>query len=277
MAKTDRSNNTPLEKVELERPAPSSSKLMRKRVVRSVLKSRAATEIAGSLAHGFMRLVHRTNPLVKGSDDIAEAIDGHLPVIVAYWHGQHIFAPLLRPKGLPMVALLSKNSDAELNATLLRKVGVDAIRGSGGRDTAQKLERGGARALIQLKRKLDEGISVNMIADISKSEPRFAGAGIVTLAKISGRPILPLAFATSRRKVIEKSWDKTTINLPFGKGAVALGPLIYVEKNANETDIGLARNALTSALNEATLRANTLVGIAQHPSESVQSQQEPKL
>ena len=43
--------------------------------------------------------------------------------------------------------------------------------------------------------------------------------GIVTLARLSGRPIVPVALATSRRKVLEKTWDKTTINLPFGRGA----------------------------------------------------------
>jgi hypothetical protein len=55
-----------------------------------------------------------------------------------------------------------------------------------------------------------------MIADISKGESRQAGEGIVRLAKISGRPIVPVALATSRRNVLERTWDKTTINLPFG-------------------------------------------------------------
>ena len=77
--------------------------------------------------------------------------------------------------------------------------------------------------LIALKRALDGGKNVAMIADIPHGTPREAGLGIVTLARLSGRPILPIALATSRRKVIEKSWDKTTINLPFGRASLTVG------------------------------------------------------
>ena len=62
-----------------------------------------------------------------------------------------------------------------------------------------------------------------MIADIPHGTPREAGLGIVTLARLSGRPIVPWRIATSRRKVLEKSWDKTTINLPFGRCAIVVG------------------------------------------------------
>jgi lysophospholipid acyltransferase (LPLAT)-like uncharacterized protein len=70
--------------------------------------------------------------------------------------------------------------------------------------------------LIAMRNALRDGVNVVMIADISKGEPRQAGEGIVRLAKISGRPIVPVALTTSRRYVLEKTWDKTTINLPFG-------------------------------------------------------------
>ena len=232
---------------------------MRKSIERSILKSRFMTEVGGALAYAYMGYVHRTNARVDGSDDLERLIEGQTPVIVAYWHGQHIFAPLLRPKHLPMAALISKNADAELNAALLRRAGVQTVRGSGGRGGPQRADKGGARAMIQLKRLLDEGVSVNMIADISKGEARRAGLGIVTLAKLSGRPILPLAFATTRRKVMEKTWDKTTINLPYGKSAVAAGPLIRVAANADDAELEDARDAVTDALNAVTERAEILL------------------
>ena len=113
--------------------------------------------------------------------------------------------------------MVSRSADAEMNALVIEKIGFEAVRGSGGRDSTKHLEKGGARALIALKKALDGGKNVAMIADIPHGTPREAGLGIVTLARLSGRPILPIALATSRRKVIEKSWDKTTINLPFGR------------------------------------------------------------
>ena len=98
-----------------------------------------------------------------------------------------------------------------------------------------------------------------MIADIPKGTPRQAGLGIVTLAKLSGRPVIPVAVATSRRKVLERSWDKSTINLPFGRGAVVIGDPIRVPRDAGEVELEEKRRAVTEALNGATERAYRLV------------------
>ena len=97
--------------------------------------------------------------------------------------------------------------------------------------------------------------NVVMIADISKGQPRQAGEGIVTLAKISGRPIVPVALATSRRRVLEKTWDKTTINLPFGTRSVRLAPPIYVTPKADEQEMADARLKVTAELNRVTEEA----------------------
>ena len=98
-----------------------------------------------------------------------------------------------------------------------------------------------------------------MIADIPHGKPREAGLGVVLLARLSGRPIVCAAIATSRRRVLEQSWDKTTISLPFGRSAVALGELIYVPKNADEAEMERKRQQLTDTLNAATAKAYALV------------------
>src|SRR5690606_17108418 len=132
-----------------------------------------------------------------------------------------------------MAALFSRSADAELNARVAERLGFDVVRGSGGREGRHRADKGGAGALIALKKTLDAGTNVAMIADIPHGTPREAGLGIVTLAKVSGRPVVPIAVATSRRKVLEKTWDKTTINLPFGRRALAFGEPIYVPGNAD--------------------------------------------
>ncbi|TIL70502.1 MAG: DUF374 domain-containing protein, partial [Mesorhizobium sp.] len=106
------------------------------------------------------------------------------------------------------------------NALMIEKFGIEAVRGSGGREGSKRRDKGGAKALIALKKSLATGKNVAMIADIPHGTPRDAGLGIVLLARLSGRPILPAAIATSRRKVLERSWDKTTINLPFGRSSI---------------------------------------------------------
>ena len=132
------------------------------------------------------------------------------------------------------------------------------VRGSGGRDARQKLDRGGAKALLELRRSLAEGRSIVMIADIPHGVPRQAGEGIITLARISGRPIMPAAYATSNHYTFENSWDKSTLSLPFGQRSVAVGDLIYVTP---DDDVATLQKQLTDGLNAVTQRAAQNVGI----------------
>ena len=139
---------------------------------------------------------------------------------------------------------------------------METVRGSGGREPKKSVEKGGARALIALKKALDRGSSVCMIADIPHGEPRQAGLGVITLARISGRPIIGVAIATSRRKVFETTWDKTTLNLPFGRtGTVVTDPL-YVPADASEADMERIRVEFTELLNAATREAYRLADAA---------------
>lgn len=202
-----------------------------------------------------VRVINLTNPWLAGS---REQIDRHrpaIPVIVALWHGQHIMAPFIKPGDVDMVALFSRSADAELNAQVARRFGIDVVRGSGGRKNTNVAEKGGASALIALKRALDAGRNVCMIADIPHGTPREAGLGIVTLARLSGRPVIPVAYASSRRKVLEKTWDKTTINLPFGRAAVVSGDPIFVPADTDEAAMETYRRQVTDALNAVTAKA----------------------
>jgi lysophospholipid acyltransferase (LPLAT)-like uncharacterized protein len=65
---------------------------------------------------------------------------------------------------------------------------------------------------------LAEGYNVALTADVPKVA-RIAGLGIIKLARFSGRPIYPVAVATSRRIVLD-NWDHSAINLPFGRVAI---------------------------------------------------------
>jgi lysophospholipid acyltransferase (LPLAT)-like uncharacterized protein len=206
-----------------------------------------------------LRLVHRTNPPLPVTHDAVTLYRRNAPSITALWHGQHFMVPFFRPRDLPAVALFSRSADAELNAEVAIGLDVEVVRGSGGREGARHLDKGGSRALLTLKRALGAGKTVVMIADIPHGTPRQAGLGIVTLARISGRPMLPTAYASSRRKVLEKTWDKTTLNLPFGRSVVICGDPIFVPADADAVMLEEKRAELTAALNDVTARAYALV------------------
>jgi lysophospholipid acyltransferase (LPLAT)-like uncharacterized protein len=232
-------------------------------VRRPLAESRFTKFLLTELVVRWLRLVRATNRIAPGSTTLFGDNLEHEPGIIAFWHGQHLAAPVFYPNRRKAVAMVSRSADAEINAMVLERLGMGTVRGSGGRGGRQKMNKGGARALLALKKALLAGNNVSMIADIPNGTPREAGMGIIMLARISGRPIAPCAVATSRRHVIERSWDRTTINLPFGRCARVSGPLIYVPADADEAEMERKRQELTLALNAATARAYALAdGVA---------------
>ncbi len=209
--------------------------------------------------YAWLLLVHKTNKMVQGSTDGVELFKNNAPAIFAIWHGQHFMVPFLSPKGAKVVTLFSKSADAEINAKLAELMGFETVRGSGGREPTRSHEKGGVKALLSLKRALDAEKSVVMIADISKSTPRQSGLGIVTLAKISGRPIIAVAYASSRRHVIAKSWDKTTLNLPFGRASIIASEPILIPKDVDDVKLETYRAELDARLKLVTDKAYKLV------------------
>ena len=105
---------------------------------------------------------------------------------------------------------------------------------------------------------LGDGYNVALTADVPKVS-RVAGLGIVMLARESGRPILPVAVATSRRIEID-NWDRSAVNLPFSRGALVGGERIRVPGDADAALLEHLRCKVEAELNAVTARAYALVG-----------------
>ena len=232
-----------------------SEKLNRRRLGKRLLQSELVQRIGSVLIHWALGAVWRTNRDNGTSTDWETLLDGEWPAIFALWHGQHLLVPYAGPHDRRFTTLVSRSTDAEINARVIKLAGYEVIRGSGGRESRVVAGKGGVRALFAMRDALQQGTSVVMIADISKGETRVAGEGIVALARISGRPIVPVALATSRSIVLEKTWDKTTINLPFGRRSARLAPPIYVPAKASKEEMEEARARVTAELNRVTEEA----------------------
>ncbi len=222
---------------------------------RRLLGSPVFQGTAAAVACGALYSIYKTNRFVDESDDIEETVGDDLPIILALWHGQQLLAPFIYGQNDNVAALVSRSDDAEINARVLQMMGVNVIRGSGGRHRTNAVEKGGIRALKSMTNLLARGVNIVMIADISKGKPRIAGKGIIALARLSGRPIVPCAIATSRHHIVENSWDKTTINLPFGRKCIKLGQPIYVPRDISESDVNSCRRRVTDELNSVTENA----------------------
>ena len=224
-------------------------------LVKRITRSRAVQEAMGFLVAGYLKLVQRTNRFVMEPADAYDRIE--MPVIAAMWHGQHFMIHFAKRSQDRAASLVSRSGDGEFNAIALRHLGVRAIRGSGarGRDIRKK---GGAQALRAMLRALSDGEMVVMTADIPKIS-RLCGLGIVTLAQLSGRPIVPVAVVTSRR-IDFNSWDRASIGLPFGQGAIVLGEPVSVPRDADDHALERLRQSVERELDRVHERAYALVG-----------------
>ena len=220
--------------------------------LRELTRSPGFQRSAGLLAAHYLRLVWHTSRVTVEPADVYERLSRDAPIILAMWHGQHFLTPFVKPKELKARVLISMHRDGEINAVAAERLGIETIRGSGthGSDFAKK---GGVSGFNGLLRSLGEGYNVAMTADVPKVS-RVAGLGVVKLAQLSGRPIYPVALATQRRIVLN-NWDRTAINLPFGRAASVGSAPIYVPADADSATLELARRAVEEALNAATKRA----------------------
>ncbi len=212
-----------------------------------------------NLAVAWLRLVRSTTRFELDPAGFPEIARADAPVIVAMWHGQHFMVSYAWPAGMRVSALISRSGDGELNARVLERLGVEPIRGSGGAG-AKIRKRGGAQALRAMLRRLAEGSSVVLTADVPKIA-RVCGDGIVVLARLSGRPVYPIAVVC-RWRIDFRSWDRASLGLPFGRGAMALGAPVRVAADAGPDELERARHAVENGLNEAHARAYAMVGSA---------------
>jgi lysophospholipid acyltransferase (LPLAT)-like uncharacterized protein len=223
-----------------------------KRIGRAPLMQAAV----GVAAAEYLRLVWVTSRFVVEPADVYERLEPELPVIFAFWHGQHFMVPFAKPAHYRAKVLISRHRDGEVNAIAAERLGVEAIRGSGDRE--RRFDRkGGVTAFMNMLTALQDNWSMALTADIPKVS-RVAGGGIVKLAQISGRPVYPVAVATSGRITLN-NWDRSVINLPFSRGAIVAGEPIRVPPEADEAALEQARVAVEQGVNAATERAYAIV------------------
>lgn len=115
---------------------------------------------------------------------------GHF--ILSFWHAQQLMVALeVERRGIEVDVLISQHQDGEIIARIISRFGHRAVRGSS--------TRGGALALRELIRLGRSGKDLVVTPDGPKGPRQVAKLGVVQLAKASGLPIVPLAFACSKK------------------------------------------------------------------------------
>jgi lysophospholipid acyltransferase (LPLAT)-like uncharacterized protein len=229
-----------------------------KKLLRDLLRSSWVQRAVGFLAAEFLRLVWLTNRFSFDPPDVYAIVEPQMPVILAFWHGQHFMTPFIkRNPSYRGKVLISRHRDGEFNAVAAERLGIGTIRGSGDHGSAFH-RKGGVGAFKEMVRAMADNYNVALTADVPKRS-RVAGLGIIMLARETGRPIMPFAMVTSRF-IRLNNWDRTTINLPFGRGALVGGEIISAPADADAETMERLRAQLEATLNDATRRAYAQVG-----------------
>jgi lysophospholipid acyltransferase (LPLAT)-like uncharacterized protein len=162
---------------------------------------------------------------VQGAEHYATVTGSGRQAILALWHGR-ILPGLHYFRGRGIVVITSQNFDGEWIARILHRFGFATARGSS--------SRGGARALVQLRRDLALGRAVAFTVDGPRGPARVVQPGAVFLAGATGQPILPYHIEAGRYWTL-KSWDRTQIPKPFSTVALVIGEPILVDGTSEET------------------------------------------
>jgi 3-deoxy-D-manno-octulosonic-acid transferase len=229
-------------------------------MAKRLLSSGPMVALGSSIAAAYIRLVFTTSKVRRDPPDTDAKLFAQHPQIFAMWHGQFGMLPKIKPeRPADVAAMVARHGDAELIGAVLKRFGMRLIRGAGA--GARRRNRGGAAALRTAVKALEAGTTIAMTADFAPGPARRAGDGIVMIARLSGRPIVPCAMATSRFVAV-KSWSRLTINLPFSTLGIVVGDPIRVPADADAAALEEARLAVERGLNDATARAYQLAGAA---------------
>ncbi len=135
-------------------------------------------------------------------------------------------------RGQRLAVLTSPSRDGGLLSAVVRRFGVESVRGSSSR-------RGGV-ALRELHSKLDEGCDVIITPDGPRGPVYTLGPGIIFLAAQTGLPLLLVQVKYERCWKL-KSWDRFRIPKPFSKVVITLRPAELLGELATDEEFEEAR------------------------------------
>jgi lysophospholipid acyltransferase (LPLAT)-like uncharacterized protein len=184
---------------------------------------RLAVPLIFGVVRGYWRICRVVS--VVGASHLDTALGNAPALIPCYWHQHQLFCGqyLLqqRSRGLRPAWLISPSVDGELGAKLVRRLGGGVIRGSSSHT--------GARALRDYYQALTRDDLSPAITPDGPRGPRFKfKPGAILLAQMSGRPMLPMAYAASGAWLIQ--WDKFVLPRPRARIAIAIGAPRYVPR-----------------------------------------------
>lgn len=222
------------------------------------LRQRIVLRIIIFFGYWFIRLIGPTLRVCMSRESDSQQTFCHRPLIGSFWHSCIIPATYLF-RGCGIRVMSSNSYDGEYMGRIIHKFGFVAVKGSSTRNAV--------RALLGLRRALEEGWTVAFTLDGPRGPRHQVKPGPVALARSSGVPISAFHVAVDKAWVLN-SWDRMMIPKPFARVMLRATTLIRVPENATEDDLERYTHDLQSSMDRACQFAETNVnkaGTAEFP------------
>ena len=204
------------------------------------------------LAALYIHLIYRSNRWERVGYDIADRLlADHRRAIICFWHGRLLMMPYGVRGDRQFHILVSDHRDGRLIARTVQRFGIGIIAGSSSREPVQALYR------------VAEVCRAYGLPCVTPDGPRGpcmrAAVGPVLAAEMAEAVLVPVSYATSRRRIIP-SWDRFLLPLPFGRGVFVVGREIDVPAGLDATGREALRLRLEEALHAVTREADRRAG-----------------
>jgi lysophospholipid acyltransferase (LPLAT)-like uncharacterized protein len=160
------------------------------------------------------------------------------PMILSFWHNCVFPAIYLwRNRGIRVMS--SDSFDGEYTGRIIRKFGFVKVRGSS--------SRGAVRALLGMRKVLEQGWPVAFTIDGPRGPRYVAKPGPVLLARATGVPMVAFHIALEDAWIL-KTWDGCMIPKPFSAALLRVSRQIAVPHKAQDAQMESAHQQLQSSL-----------------------------
>ncbi len=191
------------------------------------LRQRIVLSIIIFFGYWIIRLLGPTLRVAVSYEDGAQKTLDQRPLIASFWHSCMIPATyIFRDMGIRVMSSFSY--DGEYMGRIIRKFGFVAVKGSSSRNPV--------RALLGLRRALEQGWTVAFTLDGPRGPRHKVKPGPVALGRSSGLALTTFHAAVEKGWTL-KSWDRMVIPRPFSRVLVRVGKLIPVPKDASDEDL----------------------------------------
>jgi lysophospholipid acyltransferase (LPLAT)-like uncharacterized protein len=203
--------------------------------------------VAPWLAAKMIRWIHgRVKPNLIGDEKLNQLWANGDHVILSFWHDQ-LFMMAMGYHGPRASVMISASKDGELIARTMQYFNIGSIRGSS--------TRGGRAAFKTMVKLGKEPIDLVFTPDGPKGPRHHVKDGVVQLARLTGRPVVPMAFACSHGHRFN-SWDRFLLPFPWGRGVYSFGDPLYYDKNQSLESF---RARVQAAMDANTLAAQEYI------------------